>query len=128
MIRSADTRLGQAIDGGDLSDLVSRGGYASAVWHVIRGKGRRRGRAPFRELDVTGRLDWLHFESANTADAPFRNPRADHVAPLDKRTVTMGVTWHLNRWMRVQTNAVRERRGATRWASTRSRHTPCGAP
>ena len=77
LIRAADTRLGQGIDGGDLSDLVSRGGYASAVWHVIHGKGRRRGSAPFRELDVTGRVDWLHFGSANTADQPFRNPRAD---------------------------------------------------
>jgi hypothetical protein len=109
LIRAADTRRGQAIDGGDLSDLLSRGGYASAVWHVIHGKGRRRGSAPFRELDVTGRVDWLHFGSANTADPPFRNPRAQHVAPIDKHTMTMGVTWHLNRWMSVQTNAVRER-------------------
>jgi hypothetical protein len=111
LIRGSDTRLGQGIDSGDLSDLVSRGGYVSGVWHVIHGKGRRRGPAPFREFDVTGRLDWLHFESANTADEPFRNPRADHVAPLDKRALTVGVTWHLNRWMRVQTNAVREQFG-----------------
>jgi phosphate-selective porin len=109
LIRAADTRLGQAIDGGDLSDLVARGGYATAVWHVIHGKGRRRGAAPFRELDLTGRVDWLHFESANTTEPPFRNPRAEHVAPLDKQTVTLGVTWHLNRWMRVQSNVVRER-------------------
>jgi phosphate-selective porin len=108
LIRAADTRLGQAIDNGDLSDLVARGGYASAVWHVIHGKGRRRGPAPFRELDVSGRVDWLRFSSANTADEAYRNPRAIHVAPLEKRTVTMGVTWHLNRWMRVQTNVVRE--------------------
>ena len=50
-----------------------------------------------------------HFESANTTEPPFRNPRAEHVAPLDKHTVTLGVTWHLNRWMRVQSNVVRER-------------------
>ena len=113
LIRAADTRLGQGIDqgidNGNLSDLVARGGYASAVWHVIHGKGRRRGPAPFRELDVSGRVDWLRFASANTADEAFRNPRALHVAPLEKRAVTMGVTWHLNRWMRVQTNVVRER-------------------
>jgi hypothetical protein len=111
LIRGSDTRAGQAIDGGDLSNLVSRGGYLSGVWHVIHGKGRRRGPAPFREMDVTGRVDWLHFGSANTADEAFRNPRAEHVAPLDKRALTVGVTWHLNRWMRVQTNAVREQFG-----------------
>jgi len=109
MIQASDTRTGQAISGGDLSNLVSRGGYASAAWHVIRGKGRRRGRAPFRELDLTGRWDWLRFGSATTADPPSRSPRADHVAPLAKHTLTMGVTWRLNRWMAVHTNAVRER-------------------
>ncbi len=31
------------------------------------------------------------------------------MAPLGKRTLTLGVTWHLNRWMAVHTNAVRER-------------------
>lgn len=109
VIRAADTRIGQAINDGDLSDLLSRGGYASAVWHVIHGKGRRRGAAPFRELDVTGRLDWLRFGSANTTEPPFRNPRAEHVAPLEKHTLTLGITWQLNRWMRVQSNVVRER-------------------
>jgi phosphate-selective porin len=107
-LQSAYTRQGQALDGGDLSDLQGRGGYASAAWHLVHGKGRRRGHAPFRELSLTGRFDWLHFESANTSDQPFRNPRADHVAPLGKRTVTAGLTWHLNRWMTVHTNAIRE--------------------
>lgn len=109
VVQASDTRIGQALNGGDLSNLVSRGGYASGAWHVIRGKGRRRGRAPFRELDLTGRWDWLRFGSANTTDLPARTPRANHVAPLAKRTLTLGITWHLNRWMAVHTNAVRER-------------------
>ena len=109
VMQASDTRTGQAMSGGDLSNLVSRGGYASAAWHVIHGKGRRRGLAPFREVDLTGRWDWLHFGSANTTGAPSRSPRADHVAPLAKRTLTLGVTWRLNRWMAVHTNAVRER-------------------
>ena len=109
LMQASDTRTGQAMSGGDLSNLVSRGGYASAAWHVIRGKGGRRGRAPFREIDLTGRWDWLHFGSANATDTPSRSPRADHVAPLAKRTLTLGVTWRLNRWMAVHTNAVRER-------------------
>ena len=31
------------------------------------------------------------------------------MAPLEKHTVTLGITWQLNRWMRVQSNVVRER-------------------
>jgi hypothetical protein len=109
VLQASNTRTGQAIDGGNLSNLVSRGGYASGAWHLIRGKGRRRGRAPFREVDLTGRLDWLRFGSASTTDTPSRSPRADHVAPLAKRTLTLGITWRINRWMAVHTNAVRER-------------------
>jgi hypothetical protein len=108
LIRSTDTRVGQSLTGGDLSDFVTRGGYASAAWHVIHGRGRRRGPSPFRELDLTGRYDWVQFGSAGAADAASRDPRADHVAPLAKRTLTLGVSWWLNRWMAVHSNAIRE--------------------
>jgi hypothetical protein len=108
LIRSTDTRVGQSLTGGDLSDFVTRGGYASAAWHLIHGRGRRRGPSPFRELDLTGRYDWVQFGSAGAADAPSRDPRADHVAPLAKRTLTLGVSWWLNRWMAVHSNAIRE--------------------
>jgi hypothetical protein len=96
------------LSGGNLSDLVTRGGYATAVWHVVHGQGRRKGAAPFRELDLTGRYDWVRFGSSRVVDTPSRDPRADNVAPLSKRTLTLGMTWRLNRWMAVQTNTIRE--------------------
>jgi phosphate-selective porin len=109
LMQGRDTREGQSLAGRDLSDLVTRGGYTSGAWHVVHGKGRRRGASPVRELDVTGRVDWVRFESAGSVGLPSRSPRADVVAPAGKRTVTLGVTWWLNRWMAVHTNAIRER-------------------
>ena len=41
LIRSIDTRVGQAIDGGNLSDLVSTGGYVAGVWHLAARDGHR---------------------------------------------------------------------------------------
>jgi hypothetical protein len=107
-MRASYTREGQAMDGGTLSDVNALGGYASAAWHLIGGKGRRRGTSPFRQVDVTGRFDWLGFNSTATSGQPSLSPRADHIAPLAKRTLTVGTTWHLNRWLAVHTNAMRE--------------------
>ena len=107
-LRALDSRRGQAIDGGDLSDLVSTGGYAAGVWHLLARDGHRWGHAPLRGIDVTGRFDRLTYGSTATVDDAFLNPRADHVAPIGKDTWTAGVNWHVNRWVKIQANAVRE--------------------
>jgi phosphate-selective porin OprO/OprP len=108
LIRSLDTRRGQAIDDGDLSDLVSTGGYVAAIWHLAARDGRRWGRAPLRGLDLTARFDRLSFGSASPSPDAFLNPRADRVAPIGKDAVTAGVNWYVNRWVKVQANTVRE--------------------
>ena len=106
-IRSMDSRLGQAIDGSNLSALVSSGGYVMGIWHLAARDGRRHGPAPWRALDLTGRFDRLAFGSGGAGDA-FLNPRADHVAPIGTNTWTGGVNYEPNRWVRVQVNTVRE--------------------
>ena len=108
LIRSMDTRLGQAIDGGDLSSLVSSGGYVAGLWHLAARDGHRYGHAPLRALDLTARFDRLSFGSAAGAGDAFLNPRADRVAPIGKDAWTLGVNWHPNRWVKVQANTVRE--------------------
>lgn len=108
LIRSLDTRLGQGIDGGDLSNLVSTGGYVAGIWHLAARDGRRWGKAPLRGLDLTGRFDRLSFGSASSSSDAFLNPRADRVAPIGKDAWTGGVNWYVNRWVKIQANAVRE--------------------
>jgi phosphate-selective porin OprO/OprP len=107
LIRSLDTRLGQGVDGGDLSNLVSTGGYVAGTWHLAAGDGLRWGQAPLRALDLTGRFDRLSFGSAAQGEA-FLNPRADTVAPIGRDAWTAGVNWFVNRWVKVQLNTVRE--------------------
>jgi len=108
LIRSMDTRVGQAIDGGDLSSLVLSGGYVAGLWHLAARDGHRYGHAPLRALDLTARFDRLSFGSAAGAGDAFLNPRADRVAPIGKDAWTLGVNWHPNRWVKVQANTVRE--------------------
>jgi phosphate-selective porin len=103
-IRSAEARRGQAIGGGDLSDLLSQGGYASLTVRVINAKNRR------GDLDLGVRYDQLSFGSANRTDEPFLNPRAEHVAPIGRNAVTFGATLFASRWVKVQANTIQERR------------------
>jgi phosphate-selective porin OprO and OprP len=107
LIRSLDTRLGQGVDGGNLSNLVTTGGYVAGSWHLASRDGRRWGQAPLRGLDLTARFDRLSFGSAAQGEA-FLNPRADSVAPIGRDAWTAGVNWYVNRWVKVQANAVRE--------------------
>jgi phosphate-selective porin len=104
LIQLTDQRTGQAVTGGDLSDLVLRGGYITAIVRVAGQRGRR-GPA----VDLAARVDRLSIGSRNDTDEAFTNPRADHVAPLHKDTWTFGASWLVNRWVRVQGNAIHER-------------------
>ena len=103
LLQLTDERLLQSVAGEDLSDLVQRGGYITAVVRVFGEQGKR-GQA----VDVAARIDRLTLGSGNDTDEAFTNPRADHVAPLSKDTWTFGGTWQLHRWVRIQGNLIRE--------------------
>jgi phosphate-selective porin OprO and OprP len=103
LLQLMDERKQQAVTGEDLSNLIVRGAYVTGVWRVV-GEPGKKGTA----VDVSGRFDRLAFSSGNTTDEAFTNPRADHVAPLSQRAWTIGATWTVNRWVRLQANAVRE--------------------
>jgi phosphate-selective porin len=103
LLQLTDQRLLQSVTGEDLSDLVLRGGYITAVVRVFGDQGKR-GQA----VDVAARIDRLSLGSGNDTDEPFTNPRADRVAPLSKDTWTFGGTWQLHRWVRIQGNLIRE--------------------
>ncbi|MGH9201404.1 MAG: hypothetical protein ACRD2A_09220, partial [Vicinamibacterales bacterium] len=92
----------------DLSDVISRGWYLSGVWNAVRARGKDREGWFLGDVDLAVRFDRLMFGSANKTEPPFLNPRADNVAPIGKDSWTFGATWLINRWVKVQTNTVRE--------------------
>jgi phosphate-selective porin len=103
LIRQADSREGESVTGGNLSDLIVDGGYVSGTWRLI-GSSRRSRQA----VDAAVRFERFGFGSADTSDAPSLSPRADHIAGLRQDAVTVGVNWSVTRWVRVQVNGIRE--------------------
>jgi len=103
LLQLTDERLQQSITGEDLSNLVTRGAYISGIWRAYGKRGRKK-----TAVDVEARLDRMTFSSLNQVDEAFTNPRAEHVAPLSQQTWTFGATWIVNRWIRVQGNAIHE--------------------
>ena len=61
-------------------------------------------------LEAAVRVDELRLTSRDTrGEPPFRNPRAVNLYPNADLTWTMGLNWYLNRYMKIQGNAIRER-------------------
>ena len=103
LLRQADSREGESVSNSDLSDLIVDGGYVSGVWRIVGSPRRSR-----RAVDVAVRFERLGFHSAAQSDAPSLGPRADHIAPLRQDAWTFGGTWLVNRWVKVQVNAIRQ--------------------
>ena len=101
-IRVSDERRGQSVENGDLSPLVAHGWYLSAT-RALTGK-----RSRFGVVEVASRYETLRFGSNGLAGEPSTSARADVVAGNTDRAVTLGVNWHLNKWIKVQMNLVRE--------------------
>jgi phosphate-selective porin len=101
-IRLTDERRGQSVDDGDLSPLLAHGWYVSATYALTRKRHR------FGMLEVGGRYETLSFGSTGSNGAPSTSVRADVVLGNTHRATTAGVNWHINRWVKVQANAVRE--------------------
>jgi phosphate-selective porin OprO and OprP len=115
-MRVTDQREGQGLGDRDLSDLVSHGWYVSGTW-VLTGENKSGGIArPRRPLfqggagaiELATRYESLRFESATKEGPAFTNPRAEHIAENRDRVWTSGVNWYMNRWVKIQGNAIRE--------------------
>jgi phosphate-selective porin OprO/OprP len=108
-------RLGQAITGGDLPPLIARGWYAAGTWLLTgeRKASRVEPASPFLiegigAVEIAARYEQIRFFSATSAGVPLRNPRASSVRRQSDRVWTYGVNWYLNRWGKIQANAVHE--------------------
>lgn len=116
-IRVSDERRHQGIDNEDLPDAQQQGWYVSGTW-LITGEGKKDNVAPARPLfqggfgafEVAGRLESLTLGGGRMSDVPLPGPRARRI-PLSSDTAwTIGFNWYLNEFVKVQLNAIRERR------------------
>ena len=116
-IHMSEERKQQGIRGEDLPDKISRGWYLTGAWTAL-GKMKSRGSNPqnpfltghgFGAVELSGRFDVLTFFSAPGPGLPSRSPRAPTILPNSERTWTFGPTWYLNRFLKIQVNAQRER-------------------
>ncbi|MBI3262828.1 MAG: hypothetical protein HYZ58_06730 [Acidobacteria bacterium] len=108
-----DERRGQGLGDLDLSDAVAKGWYVSGAGFVYRGTRRPSGRRPFfdrgaGDFELAARIEQIDFGSAGHGDLPFRQPRAEHLFESRVRAATLGVNWHLNRWVKMLSDLSRE--------------------
>ena len=110
-----DGREGQGLGDENLSDARSRAWYVSGTWALT---GDRKAR-PFKPtndflsggaggIEVAARIERLWFDSAGGTGAPSRTPRAEVILPSGNQVLTLGVNWTLNRFWKLQLDAIRE--------------------
>jgi len=117
-IRLTDERLGQSVDETDLSPFLGTGWYVSGTWAVTGEKkadGLDTPRRPlfqggFGAVELAGRVERIRFGSVarRMNDSPASaDPRAEVILGNSDRVYTFGVNWYANRWIKIQTNLVR---------------------
>jgi phosphate-selective porin OprO/OprP len=110
-----DERVGQGLRGNDLNVARARAYYVQGTW-VLTGDRKNRPMEPRRPLllrgagavELAARYERLWFDSKDTGEPAFSNSRAEVILPTGDRVVTLGVNWYLNRWMKLQLNAIHE--------------------
>jgi phosphate-selective porin OprO/OprP len=116
-IQTRDERFGQGIDNQDLPNAYARGWYGSATW-LLTGERKRDSVEPARPflhggpgaIEIAARLERLASWSNSVNDGSFSSPRAPWVMPRSDDVWTGGVNWYWNRYVKVQANAIHERR------------------
>ena len=101
-IRLTDERRGQSVEDTDLSPLVAEGWYVSGTYALTR-KRNKAGR-----IELAARYERVSFGSASRVSEPSTSTRADAVLGNVDRVTTLGATWDINRWVKVQANLIRE--------------------
>jgi phosphate-selective porin len=101
-IRLTDERRGQSVEDGDLSPLVADGWYVSGTYGLTRKRNR------FGRVEAAARCEILRFGSKGRDEERSTSARADAVLGNIDRVTTLGANWHVNRWVKVQANLIRE--------------------
>jgi phosphate-selective porin OprO and OprP len=114
LLRVDDERRGQGVTGETLPVLRAQGWYVTGTWAVAgrdatKMADKSAAFAGARGLELAVRAEQLSFGSVGPGAPDLRTPRAAHLATATNRSLTVGVNWSLNRLVRVQLNAIRER-------------------
>ena len=107
----SDDRHEQGFGSDDLPQARARGFYVSGT-AVVTGERKNRPVEPrhwFGAIEAAGRFDRLRFGGVPGDDMPFRNPRAVTIYPVANEVTTVGVNWYVNRFAKIQVNAIREK-------------------
>ena len=59
-------------------------------------------------MELAGRYERLWYDSAGGTDVPTRANRSETILLAGDQAVTLGVNWTLNRFIKLQFNAIRE--------------------
>ena len=111
----SDTRWGQSYINTDLPDAHYHAWYLTTTY-TLTGENKQRPLRPINDifdggigaLEVAARVERIWGDSAPGNDDPFANPRAEVILPSGEKAVTLGVNWTLNRFIKIQFNAIRE--------------------
>lgn len=114
-IAVSDERAGMGLRGEALPPVRAAGWYLAGTW-VLTGE-RKDGRVdPRRSLltggpgaiEVAARVERLAFYDVTHPGTVFENPRPEGLAGNAERVVTIGLTWYLHRYVKLQGNLVIE--------------------
>jgi phosphate-selective porin len=110
-----DQRREQGFLDDDLPNARHRSWFVSGTWLVTR-EPKARPVKPAKDflrggigaIELAGRWERIWFDSVDTSDEPFSNPRAFNILEAGNKALTLGVNWTLNRFVKVQFNGIRE--------------------
>ncbi len=114
-IRLADERLGESVENTDLDPFVAAGWYVSGTW-ALTGEKKAEGldtplrplfRGGFGAVELAVRVERIRFGSLGGDPLASDAPRSEVILGNGDRAITFGVNWYANRWIKIQTNLVR---------------------
>jgi len=111
----SDERRGMGLQGEALPNVHAAGWYLVGTW-VITGEAKDDRVAPRRSLleggpgavEIAARVERLAFDSTSYPGTTFGFPRPETLSANAERVTTLGFTWYLHRFVKVQGNLVVE--------------------
>ena len=111
----SDSRDMQGLGDQTLPNVHGQSWYVTGTW-ILTGEKKTRPVKPAADflrggigaVEAAARYERLWFNSPGGTGPPFRNPRAETVYPSGDKVLTLGINWTLNRFGKIQFNAIRD--------------------